>query len=195
MFFSKICNMEKWIWRDLVLWSPSGLLAACLWNKQLQLAFHEELNTKLLLKKAGYYCMWPRYIHSPETNLWTKYSPNIWEWWKQAGRTTCQTCFYLFLYLFSWLFHGTESTQPWLVSFLGKKTKAQIRCDRLIAARCSCFRNQDRLRLSDEKCCWGRQTGPRDAGGREREPGGDGGRYEMKMKQRSVGLSAVTFCK
>lgn len=50
----------------------------------------------------------------------------------------------------------------------GKKAKTQIRCDRLIAARCGCFGKQDRLCLSDEKCSGGRQTGLGDSEGRER---------------------------
>lgn len=80
--------------------------------------------------------------------------------------------------------------------FPGKKAKTQIRCDRLIAVCCSCFGKQDRLCLSDEKCCGGRRTGLGDSEGRERrEEGGEGVRYKMKMKQQSVGLSGVTFCK
>lgn len=97
------------------------------------------------------------------------------------------------------LFHGSESTRATIRLLLpGKKAKTQIRCDRLIAARCSCFGKQDGLCLSDEKCCGGRRTGLGDSEGRERErreEGGEGGRYKMKMKQQSVGLSGVTFCK
>ena len=54
---------------------------------------------------------------------------------------------------------GVQSPVP------GKKAKTQIRCDRLIAARCGCFGKQDRLCLSDEKCSGGRQTGLVDSDG------------------------------
>lgn len=138
------------------------------------------------LKKAGYY------VTQMYSQPWDKFvDQTLPKYLRMVGTGWQDNLPDLFLLLF----HGTESTQPWLVSFLGKKTKAQIRCDRLIAARCSSFGKQDRPCLSDEKCCWGRQTGPGDSEGRESEPGGDGGRYKMKMKRQSVGLSAVTFCK
>ncbi len=63
---------------------------------------------------------------------------------------------------------GHDSTGA-LSPLCRKKAKTQIRCDRLIAARCGCFGKQDRLCLSDEKCSGGRQTGLGDSERGEKE--------------------------
>lgn len=96
--------------------------------------------------------MLPKYLRTVETG-WHDNLPDL---------------FFLLL-----LFHGSESTRATIRLLLpGKKAETQIRCDRLIAARCSCFGKQDGLCLSDEKCCGGRRTGLGDSEGREREKRG-----------------------
>lgn len=110
-----------------------------------------------------------------------KKSKNVWDWWKQVSRGTCQTFFnHHYLMVENLQHHDSLSPLP------GQKAKTQIRCDRQIAARCGCFGKQDRLCLSDEKCSGGRQTGLWDSEGRDRERARRGRRRTVQNENETA---------